>query len=71
MALYYDKKHKPLHLKPGDKAFIALLGSMESGYHLPNTVSHKLSAQRVGPFEVLRAVGPVMGSSRAKTGIGC
>lgn len=57
MALYYDKKHKPLSLKPGDKAFVALAGSMDTGYHLPNTISHKLSAQRVGPFEIIRAVG--------------
>jgi hypothetical protein len=57
MSIYYDKKHKPLTLKPGDKAFIALKGSMQSGYHLPNTISHKLSSQRAGPFTVIRAVG--------------
>src|ERR1700724_4651841 len=57
MSIYYDKKHQPLTLKPGDKAFISLKGSMQSGYHLPNTISHKLSSQRVGPFEVVRAVG--------------
>jgi hypothetical protein len=57
MSIYYDKKHKPLMLKPGDQAFISLAGSMDTGYHLPNTVSHKLSAQRVSPFEVLRTVG--------------
>jgi hypothetical protein len=44
MSIYYDKKHKPLTLKPGDHAFISLAGSMDTGYHLPNTVSHKLSA---------------------------
>jgi hypothetical protein len=57
MSVYYDKKHKPILLKPGDKAYISLAGSMETGYHLPNTISHKLSLQRVGPFEVIRAVG--------------
>ena len=57
MSIYYDKKHKPLTLRPGDKAFISLTGSMEAGYHLPNTISHKLSPQCVSPFEVIRAVG--------------
>lgn len=57
MSIYYDKKHKPLLLHPGDKAYISLAGSIETGYHLPNTISHKLSSQRVGPFEVIRAVG--------------
>jgi hypothetical protein len=44
MSIYYDKKHKPLTLKPGDHAFISLASSMDTGYHLSNTVSHKLSA---------------------------
>ena len=57
MSIYYDKKHKPLVLIPGQKAYIRLVSSMDTGYHLPNTISHKLSPQRVGPFEVLRAVG--------------
>jgi len=57
ISIHFDKKHKPLTLKPGDKAFISLAGSMETGYHLPNTISHKLSPQRVGPFKVLHAVG--------------
>jgi hypothetical protein len=57
MAIYYDKRHKPLSFKLGDKAFITLAGSMLPGYHLQNTISHKLSAQCVGPFKVKRAVG--------------
>ena len=57
MSIYYDKKHKPLVLKPGQKAFISLAGSMEVGYHLPNTIAHKLSPQCVGPFKVIRVVG--------------
>jgi hypothetical protein len=57
MSIYYDKKHQPISFQPGDKAYISLAASMETGYHLPNTVSHKLSPQRAGPFEVLRAVG--------------
>jgi hypothetical protein len=56
MSLYYDKKHKPLKLNPDDKAYISLAGSMETGYHLPTTTSHKLSPQRVGPFTILRVV---------------
>jgi len=50
MAHYYDKRHKPLFLKPGDKAFVRLAGTMNVGYHLRNTTSHKLSQQLVGPF---------------------
>ena len=57
MSIYYDGKHQPLELKPGDKAYISIAGSMETGYHLPHTISHKLSPQRVGPFEILRKVG--------------
>jgi hypothetical protein len=57
MAIYYDKKHKPLSLKPGDKAYIELAGTMETGYHLPTTIAHKLSQQRVGPFKVRHAIG--------------
>jgi hypothetical protein len=30
---------------------------MDTGYHLPNTISHKLSPQRVGPFTVVKPVG--------------
>jgi hypothetical protein len=57
MSIYYDKKYQPISFQPGDKAYVSLAVSMETGYHLPNTVSHKLSPQRAGPFEVLRAVG--------------
>lgn len=57
MAIYYDRKHTPLIFKPGDKVFINLTGSMHVGYHLPNTISHKLSQQHIGPFTVIRAVG--------------
>ena len=31
MSIYYDKKHKPLLLKPGDKAFISLAVSRRFG----------------------------------------
>jgi len=57
MSIHYNGKHQPLELKPGDKAYISIAGSMETGYHLPHTISHKLSPQRVGPFEILRKVG--------------
>jgi len=56
MSVYYDRKHTPISFKKGDLAYIRLAGSMEPGYHLPDT-SHKLSQQRVGPFKVVDTVG--------------
>jgi hypothetical protein len=56
MAIYYDKKHKPLTLKVGDKAYIKLSTGITPGYRLPNT-SSKLSQRQIGPFKVLAAVG--------------
>jgi Chromo (CHRromatin Organisation MOdifier) domain len=57
MSIYYDRKHTPITFKPADLVYIRLAGSMEPGYHLPHTISSKLSQQRVGPFKVLERVG--------------
>lgn len=51
--IYYDSRHKPLLLKPGDEAYIRL----HKGYNLPGKVSKKLGNQRCGPFPVVRRVG--------------
>jgi hypothetical protein len=48
-----DKKHTPLALAVGDKAYLRL----HHGYSLPSTVKAKISQQRVGPFEVIHVVG--------------
>jgi hypothetical protein len=57
MSIYYDRKHKPLSLKPGDSVYIRLAPSLQPGYKLPNEISRKLSEQRVGPFKILESVG--------------
>jgi hypothetical protein len=53
MAAQMDKKHTPLVLAVGDKAYLRL----HHGYSLPSTVKAKISQQRVGPFEVIHVVG--------------
>ena len=50
--MYYDKKHLPLLLKPGNKVYIKL----HHGYSSPDHQG-KLSARRVGPFTVKKSVG--------------
>lgn len=52
MKVYYDSRHKPLLLKPGDKAYLRL----NKGYKLPEH-HQKLSQRRCGPFLVKRRVG--------------
>ena len=51
--MYYDTRHMPLLLRPGDKAYLRL----HHGYELPGKPSRKLSPQRCGPFTVKRRVG--------------
>ena len=49
----YDKKHSPLHLRPGDYAYIQL----HKGYQIHSAWNKKLENQYAGPFEVLKRVG--------------
>jgi hypothetical protein len=50
----YDARHIPLILTPGqDKAYLRL----HHGYHVPGAGNAKLGVQRVGPFNVKRAIG--------------
>ena len=51
--LWYDHKHKPLIMKPGDKAWLRL----HRGYCLPGKPNRKLSQQRMGPFKILERIG--------------
>lgn len=48
----YDRRHKPITLAVGSKAFLKL----HDGYEIPG-VHPKLGRQRVGPFTVLERVG--------------
>jgi len=57
MAIYFDKKHKPITFKLGDKAYITLAHSTEPDYRLPFTPSDKLSERCVSPFPVLHTHG--------------
>ena len=58
MAIYYNKNHKPISFKPGQKAYINLQKHIgKPGYRLPNTDAQKLGQQRVGPFTIIRKVG--------------
>ena len=50
---YYDKKHRPMFFRPGDKVLLRLY----KGYSIPSAKSRKLSQQYIGPFEVLERVG--------------
>jgi hypothetical protein len=49
----YDKNHKPIILKAGDRVYLRL----HDGYHLPGKPSRKWSQQRSGPYEIIRMVG--------------
>ena len=51
--IYYDARHTPLLLNPGDKAFLRL----NRGYKLPGKPNPKLSNQRTGPFPIKRRIG--------------
>ncbi len=51
--IIHDKRHKPLFLNPGEKAFLRL----HKGYNLPGPSNKKLSQQRCGPFTIKRRVG--------------
>jgi transposase InsO family protein len=53
IAKNYNRKHKNLSLKPGDKAYLRL----GSGYKMRGIPKAKLGAQRVGPFTILAKVG--------------
>ncbi|TAQ84474.1 hypothetical protein B7494_g7190 [Chlorociboria aeruginascens] len=53
MKFYYDKKHKSISMKVGDKAFIKL----HKGYTIPSATSKKLHQQRVGPFTIIEKIG--------------
>ena len=50
--LQFNKKHTPLALKVGQKAFIKL----HSGYNVEG-ISKKLGQQRVGPFKITKRMG--------------
>ena len=56
MSIYYDRKHQPVTLKAGDKAYIKLANGIEPGYKIANS-SGKLYQLRVGPFEIIEPVG--------------
>ena len=55
MKIYYDKKHMPLLMNPGDKAFLQL----KQGYRIQGIKPDKFSMERVGPFEIIRRVSPL------------
>ncbi|KAM4060255.1 chromatin organization modifier domain-containing protein [Hirsutella rhossiliensis] len=50
---WYDAKHRPIHLKAGDKVYLKL----HQGYHQPGRPPKKWSQQREGPFVIRRMVG--------------
>ena len=52
---HYDRHHQPIFLQVGDWALIRL----HKGYSIPSTigVTHKLSQQYVGPYQVTRRIG--------------
>jgi hypothetical protein len=52
---HYDKRHRPLTLQVGDEAYLRL----HRGYIIPGVTNRKLSHQRIGPFRILRKVGPL------------
>lgn len=49
----YDKKHSPLHLRPGDFAYLHL----HKGYKIPSAWNKKLGDQYAGPFRVIKKIG--------------
>jgi len=53
IARNYNRKHKDLSLKVGDKAYIRL----GTGYKLRGIPKAKLGLQRVGPFNIVEKVG--------------
>ena len=55
MKARYDSNHKPISLKEGSQVYLRL----HRGYKIPGLDNRKLSHQRVGPFTVKKAVGPL------------
>src|SRR5271169_4127567 len=56
MAIYFDRKHKPITFKAGDKVYIKLAHGIQPGYRIADS-SGKLHQLRVGPFEVMEPIG--------------
>src|SRR5271169_1265237 len=56
MAIYFDRKHKPMTFKAGDKVYIKLAHGIQPGYRITDS-SGKLHQLRVGPFEVMEPIG--------------
>lgn len=52
---YYDGKHTPIDLREGSQVYLRL----HHGYTIPGISNKKLSPQRVGPFKILKKVGPL------------
>ncbi|KAH6603966.1 hypothetical protein Trco_007412 [Trichoderma cornu-damae] len=52
---FYDRHHRPMEFKPGDKVYLRL----HRGYNLPGKPPRKWSQQRAGPFEILEKIGPL------------
>ena len=55
MKARYNSNHKPISLKEGSQVYLRLY----RGYKIPGLDNCKLSHQRVGPFTVKKAVGPL------------
>jgi hypothetical protein len=53
MKIQYDKGHKPLMIKPGEKVMLRL----HHGYDLPGNPNRKFNQQRASPFEVEKRIG--------------
>ena len=51
----YDSTHKPISLREGSQVYLRL----HRGYKIPGLDNRKLSHQRVGPFTIKKAVGPL------------
>jgi hypothetical protein len=53
MKFYYDRRHTPMFLAPGDWALLRL----HHGYNILSATNRKLDQQYAGPFEVLERIG--------------
>jgi hypothetical protein len=50
---YYDRRHQPIELKPGDHAALVL----HKGYKMKGNLPKKVGYQRYGPLKVLEKIG--------------
>ena len=55
--LWYDHRHNPLRLNPGDSVLLRLYHEYNTAANKVKGVNPKLTEKRIGPFKVIECIG--------------